>query len=197
MLGKEIDKSLKLFSKLPSLGARSSRRIILQLLKKKENLLYPLINALKDMADNIQVCPICGNYDTISPCSNCQDNKKDKSIICVVQDVADLWALERTASYKGQYHVLGGVLSALDGVVPEDLNISKLIDRAKKTEVKEVIIALSATIDGQTTAHYLSSKLKPLDIKISGLAHGVPVGGELDYLDDGTIQMAINSRKEL
>jgi len=197
MLGKEIDKSLKLFSKLPSLGARSSRRIILQLLKRKENLLYPLINALKDMADAIETCPICGNYDTVSPCSICQDTRKDKSIICVVQDVADLWALERTASYKGQYHILGGVLSALDGVVPDDLNIEKLIKRASSEEVVEVIIALPATIDGQTTAHYISSKLKPLNIKISGLAHGVPVGGELDYLDDGTIQMAINSRKEL
>lgn len=197
MAGKEIEKLIKIIAKLPSLGTRSSRRIVLQLLKKKETLFLPLIESLTEVSQNIKTCEICGNFDTISPCSICASEKRENNQLCVVQDVADLWAMERVAFFKGKYHVLGGILSALDGVAPEDLNIESLIYRIQKEEIKEVILALPATVDGQITSHYLVSKLKDSEIKVTTLAQGIPMGAELDYMDEGTIQLALNSRKVL
>lgn len=197
MAGKDIEKLVKLVAKLPALGTRSSRRIVLQLLKKREALFLPLIEAMREVAENVKTCEVCGNFDTESPCPICASETRDPSIICVVQDVADLWAMERVAMFKGKYHVLGGILSALDGVSPEDLNIEKLFTRIERDDIKEVILALPATIDGQITANYLIQKLKNFDIKVSTLAQGIPVGAELDYMDEGTIQLALNSRKVL
>lgn len=197
MSGKEIEKLTKLIAKLPSLGTRSSRRVVLQLLKKRESLFLPLIESLQEVAANIKTCEICGNYDTVSPCSVCASEKRESTTLCVVQDVADLWAMERVSFFKGKYHVLGGVLSALDGVAPEDLNIETLLLRIKKDAVKEVILALPATVDGQITSHYLVSRLKDENIKVTTLAQGIPMGAELDYMDEGTIQLALNSRKLL
>lgn len=197
MAGKDIEKLVKLVAKLPALGTRSSRRIVLQLLKKREMLFLPLIEAMREVAENVKTCEICGNFDTESPCPICASETRDSSTICVVQDVADLWAMERVAMFKGKYHVLGGILSALDGVAPEDLNIEKLFTRIERDSIKEVILALPATIDGQITANYLIQKLKNFDIKVSTLAQGIPVGAELDYMDEGTIQLALNSRKVL
>jgi len=195
--GQDIEKLIKLASKLPSLGTRSARRIVLHLIKKRDSVLLPLIEALQDVAENIKSCEICGNFDTTSPCSICSSEKREKNIICVVQDVADLWAMERTGFYHGQYHVLGGVLSALDGIAPEDLNIDSLFMRVESGAVSEIVLALPATIDGQITSHYLVSKLKNSNVKITTLAQGIPVGAELDYMDEGTIQLALNSRKEM
>ena len=197
MQGKEIEKLTKIIAKLPALGTRSARRIVLQLLKKKETALLPLITALQEVADNVKKCPICGNFDTQEPCSVCQDTTRDKETVCVVQDVADLWAMERVGLYRGQYHVLGGILSALDGVTPDDLNVEGLFARLPSGVIKEVILALSATIDGQITAHYLLSRLKEFPVKVTTLAQGIPLGAELDYMDDGTIQLALSARKEL
>ncbi len=195
MAGNEIEKLVRQVAKLPSLGTRSARRIVLQLLKKKETVMLPLIAALQDVADNIQTCAVCGNYDTVSPCPICTSAARDSKLICVVQDVADLWAMERVSQFKGKYHVLGGILSALEGVVPEDLNIEPLLQRIAGDEVQEVILALPATVDGQITAHYLSSRLKDFGVKITTLAQGIPMGAELDYMDEGTLQLALNSRK--
>lgn len=197
MQGKEIEKLTKIIAKLPALGTRSARRIVLQLLKKKETVLLPLITALQEVADNVKKCPICGNFDTQEPCSVCQDTTRDKETVCVVQDVADLWAMERVGLYRGQYHVLGGILSALDGVTPDDLNVEGLFARLPSGVIKEVILALPATIDGQITAHYLLSRLKEFPVKVTTLAQGIPLGAELDYMDDGTIQLALSARKEL
>ena len=197
MAGQDIEKLIKLVAKLPSLGTRSSRRIVLQLIKKKETLLLPLIEAMNDVANNIKTCEICGNFDTTSPCSICSSVTRESHILCVVQDVADLWAMERISFFKGKYHVLGGILSALDGITPEDLNIDALIERISKEEIKEVILALPATVDGQITTHYLLSRLKDLPLKITTLAQGIPMGAELDYMDEGTLQLALNSRKLL
>lgn len=197
MAGQDIEKLIKLIAKLPSLGTRSARRIALHLIKKRETTLLPLIEAMQNVADNIKTCEICGNFDTSSPCSICSSEKREKNIICVVQDVADLWAMERTGFYHGQYHVLGGILSALDGIAPEDLNIDSLFMRVERGAVSEIVLALPATIDGQITSHYLVSKLKNSNIKITTLAQGIPVGAELDYMDEGTIQLALNSRKEM
>ena len=197
MQGKEIEKLTKIIAKLPALGTRSARRIVLQLLKKKETALLPLITALQEVADNVKKCPICGNFDTQEPCSVCQDTTRDKETVCVVQDVADLWAMERVGLYRGQYHVLGGILSALDGVTPDDLNVEGLFARLPSGVIREVILALPATIDGQITAHYLLSRLKEFPVKVTTLAQGIPLGAELDYMDDGTIQLALSARKEL
>lgn len=197
MQGKEIEKLTKIIAKLPALGTRSARRIVLQLLKKKETALLPLITALQEVADNVKKCPICGNFDTQEPCSVCQDTTRYKETVCVVQDVADLWAMERVGLYRGQYHVLGGILSALDGVTPDDLNVEGLFARLPSGVIKEVILALPATIDGQITAHYLLSRLKEFPVKVTTLAQGIPLGAELDYMDDGTIQLALSARKEL
>ena len=197
MSGQEIEKLVKIIAKLPALGSRSSRRIVLHLLKKRETALLPLIEALQGVAENIKTCEVCGNYDTVSPCSVCTSEKRDSRTICVVQDGADWWAMERVGFYKGKYHILGGVLSALDGVSPEDLNIDALLDRIEHEQTAEVILALPATVDGQITSHYLVSRLKGFETKVSTLAQGIPVGAELDYMDEGTIQLAINSRKAL
>ena len=190
-----IDDLVKLISRLPGLGPRSARRAVLFLIKRRESLMVPLANSLRSTAEGIKTCTICSNFDVLDPCYICRDSRRDVSIICVVEDVSDLWALERTSSYRGLYHVLGGTLSALDGVGPEDLSISGLVNRASSAEVKEVILATSATVDGQTTAHYIAERLNNSDVKVSGLAHGVPVGGELDYLDDGTISAALKARR--
>lgn len=197
MAGNDIEKLVKLIAKLPSLGTRSSRRIVLQLLKKKESLFIPLIEAMKDVAENIKTCEICGNYDTVSPCSVCTSSVREPQTLCIVQDVTDLWAMERVSFFKGHYHVLGGILSALDGVVPEDLNIESLLRRIRSEGIKEVILALPATVDGQITSHYLVSRLKDYEVKVTTLAQGIPMGAELDYMDEGTIQLALNSRKLL
>ena len=197
MQGKEIEKLTKIIAKLPALGTRSARRIVLQLLKKKETTMLPLISALQEVADNVKKCPVCGNFDTMEPCSICRDAARDQETICVIQDVADLWAMERVCLYHGQYHVLGGILSALDGVTPDDLDMEKLFSRLQNNLVKEVILALPATIDGQITVHYLFSRLKEFPVKVTTLAQGIPVGAELDYMDDGTIQLALSARKEL
>lgn len=197
MSGTDIEKLIKQIAKLPALGSRSARRIVLYLLKKKEQALLPLIADLQDVADNIKKCPICGNFDTEEPCSVCRDTTRDMQTLCVVQDVADLWAMERVGLYRGQYHVLGGILSALDGVTPEDLNIEQLFARLNHGQIKEVILALPATIDGQITNHYLLSRLKEYPLKVTTLAQGLPLGAELDYMDDGTIQLALSARKEI
>lgn len=197
MAGQDIEKLIKLVAKLPSLGTRSARRIVLQLLKKKESLLLPLIDSMQHVAENIKTCEICGNFDTTSPCSICASQVREPQTLCVVQDVADLWAMERVSFFKGRYHVLGGVLSALDGIAPEDLNIEALADRITKDGINEVILALPATVDGQITSHYLVSRLKDSGAKITTLAQGIPMGAELDYMDEGTIQLALNSRKLL
>ena len=197
MQGNDIEKLIKIIAKLPALGTRSARRIVLHLLKKKDTALLPLIVGLQDVADNIKKCPICGNFDTVEPCAVCADAARDTELVCVVQDVADLWAMERVGLYKGQYHVLGGILSALDGVTPEDLNVEPLFARLNQGYIKEVILALPATIDGQITTHYLLSRLKEYPLKVTTLAQGLPLGAELDYMDDGTIQLALSARKEL
>ena len=197
MIGKEIDTLIHLLSKLPGIGPRSARRLALQMLKQKDNLLLPLSDALRTAAENIKTCPICCNLDTVSPCSICTDKTRHSSMICIVEQIGDLWALERTHAYKGYYHVLGGTLSALDNIGPEDLAIPGLVKRAKQPEVTEIIIALNATVDGQTTAHYLIDRLQYCDVKVTRLAHGVPVGGALDYLDDGTLITALKARAVL
>lgn len=197
MAGQDIEKLIKLVAKLPSLGTRSARRIVLQLLKKRETLFLPLIETMGNVAENIKTCEICGNYDTTSPCSICASHVREPNQLCVVQDVTDLWAMERVSFFKGRYHVLGGILSALDGVAPEDLNIENLLYRIQKEGITEAILALPATIDGQITSHYLVSRLKDSGVKITTLAQGIPMGAELDYMDEGTIQLALNSRKLL
>ena len=195
MAEQDIDRLVQLLAKLPGLGPRSARRAVLQLLKRRESLLQPLAAAMADAGNRVRACTTCGNLDTIDPCAICADPRRDPSQLCIVEDVADLWALERTASFKGKYHVLGGTLSALDGVGPDDLNIPALIARATENPGAEVILATSATVDGQTTAHYIADRLHEHGIKVSGLAHGVPVGVELDFLDDGTIAAAIRDRR--
>jgi recombination protein RecR len=193
--GPEIEHLIQLLSKLPGLGPRSARRAVLQLIQKKETLLSPLALAMAVAVEKACICSTCGNADTQDPCTICCDTARDPSTLCVVEDVSDLWALERAVVHKGRYHVLGGVLSALDGVGPNDLNIGRLIERVEKGEIKEVILAMNATVDGQTTAHYITDRLEGLDVAVSRLAHGVPVGGELDYLDDGTLAAAMKSRR--
>ncbi|PCI60151.1 MAG: recombination protein RecR [Kordiimonadales bacterium] len=195
--GSEIDTLIQLLAKLPGLGPRSARRSALQLLKKKDSVMLPLADALANVADKIQICDTCSNIDTHNPCHVCEDMRRDRTTICVVEDVADLWALDRSETFKGLYHVLGGTLSALDGIGPEDLNTDSLLARIEAGGVKEVILALNATVDGQTTSHYLAERLSPSEVKVTALAHGVPVGGELDYLDDGTLSAALRARSEV
>ena len=193
-IGSEIERLIQLLSKLPGLGPRSARRAALALLKKRDTLLEPLADALREAADAILTCEICGNLDTQSPCAICSDPRRDPHLLCVVEDVADLWALERAGVFRGRYHVLGGALSALDGITPERLNVTQLLERVKQN-VDEVILAMNATVEGQTTAHYLMDLLG--DMKVTRLAHGVPVGGELDYLDEGTLSAAFKARRAL
>jgi recombination protein RecR len=191
----ELDTLIQLLAKLPGLGPRSARRAALHLIKRRESVLEPLAAALANAAEVIRPCSICGNLDTVEPCTICRDQERDATAICVVEDLADLWALERTGAFRGRYHVLGGTLSALDGVGPDDLNIGRLLARIRPGQ--ELILALSVTVEGQTTAHYLADRLSGRDIKISRLAQGVPVGGELDYLDDGTLIAALTARQAM
>jgi recombination protein RecR len=192
--GPEIERLIQLLARLPGLGPRSARRAALHLIKKREPLMAPLASALQVALDKIVVCGVCGNIDTQNPCTVCTDLRRDASIIVVVADVADLWALERAHAISARYHVLGGTLSPLDGIGPEDLSIDALVTRAHDTGVRELILALNATVDGQTTAHYITDLVHNADVKVTRLAHGVPVGGELDYLDDGTLSQAIRQR---
>ena len=192
--GPEIERLIQLLAKLPGLGPRSARRAALHLVKKRESLMQPLTAALEEALEKIVVCSTCGNVDTSDPCTVCSDPRRDGSVIIVVEDVSDLWALERASAINARYHVLGGTLSPLDGVGPQDLNIEGLVTRVRAGGVREVILAINATVDGQTTAHYVTDLLAQDDVKVTRLAHGVPVGGELDYLDEGTISAAIRSR---
>jgi recombination protein RecR len=192
--GPEIERLIQLLARLPGLGPRSARRAVLFLIKKREQIMAPLGAALQSALEKIQVCRHCGNIDTQNPCTVCTDLRRDPSIILVVADVADLWALERAHVLDARYHVLGGTLSPLDGVGPEDLSIQALVTRAHDPAVKEVVLALDATVEGQTTAHYITDLLRHADVKVTRLAHGVPVGGELDYLDEGTLSAAIRQR---
>jgi recombination protein RecR len=192
--GPEIERLIQLLARLPGLGPRSARRAALHLIKKREQLMSPLATAIQTAIDKIQVCRTCGNIDTQNPCTVCTDPRRDPSVIVVVADVADLWALERAHAIDARYHVLGGTLSPLDGIGPGDLTIDVLVTRAHAAEVREVILALNATVDGQTTAHYITDLLAGTQVKVTRLAYGVPVGGELDYLDEGTLTAAIKSR---
>lgn len=192
--GPEIEKLIQLLAKVPGLGPRSARRAALHLIKKKDQLMGPLAKAMGEAHDKVTVCSRCGNVDTSDPCTVCTDERRDQSVIIVVEDVSDLWALERAGAMNAAYHVLGGTLSPLEGIGPEDLNIRGLIDRVAEGGVREVIIAVNATIEGQTTAHYIIDHMTGLDVKITRLAHGVPVGGELDYLDEGTLSAALRAR---
>ncbi len=192
--GPEIERLIQLLAKLPGLGPRSARRAALHLVKKREQLLGPLSEAMAVAHARIVVCDSCGNVDTSQPCTICRDSRRDDSILIVVAEVADLWALERSAALNARYHVLGGILSPLDGVRPEHLSLDRLAARASDPAVKEIVLALNATVDGQTTAHYITDILAHLPVKVTRLAHGVPVGGELDYLDDGTLVAAMRSR---
>ena len=190
-----LDELVILLSKLPGLGPRSARRMVLHLIKYKESLMLPLINSMGEIAFSIKECSVCKNYDMVSPCAICTDENRDRSKICIIETALDLWACERGKIYKGLYHVLGGTLSAMDGIRPTDLNIESLLSRCN-SEVKEVIIATNATMDGQTTAFYISDRIKErLPVQITRLAYGMPMGGELDYLDEGTIEAALESRK--
>jgi recombination protein RecR len=192
--GPEIERLIALLARLPGLGPRSARRAALFLIKKREQIMAPLGAALQTAFDKIEICRTCGNIDTQNPCTVCIDARRDRTILVVVADVADLWALERAHAVNARYHVLGGTLSPLDGIGPQDLSIDALIARAHEAEVTEVILALNATVDGQTTAHYITDLLHEANVKVTRLAHGVPVGGELDYLDEGTLSAAIRQR---
>ncbi len=192
--GPEIERLVQLLGRLPGLGPRSARRAALQLIKKREQMLVPLTEALGRVAETVRVCSTCGNVDTADPCAVCSDPTRDASVLVVVEDVSDLWALERSGVVNARYHVLGGVLSPLNGTGPDDLAIPQLVERASDPAVREVILAINATVDGQTTAHYVTDRLQGLDVAVTRLAHGVPVGGELDYLDEGTLAAAMRAR---
>ena len=193
--GPEIEQLIQLLARLPGLGPRSARRAVLHLIKKKDQLMVPLSAALDRAVDAVKVCEVCGNVDTRSPCGICADPRRNSGILIVVEDVADLWALERAGVGAVQYHVLGGVLSPLDGVGPDDLSIDALVRRAP--DFVEIVLAVNATVEGQTTAHYITDRLGGLGVKITRLAHGVPVGGELDYLDEGTLSQALKARTDM
>lgn len=195
MYSNSIDTLTGLLARLPGLGPRSARRVVLYLLQRKEALMLPLAEALQQTATAIAVCQVCGNLDIKNPCNLCNDPTRNQHSLCVVEQVGHLWAVHRSGVYRGLYHVLGGTLSALDGVRPQDLNIVRLIERVVNSEIKEVILALNVTIEGQATAHYLADRLKPFGITVSRLAQGVPIGGELDYLDDGTLNAAFSARR--
>lgn len=195
--GPELLRLIDLIAKLPGLGPRSARRVALHLLKRNDTLLKPLAEAMAEAGAKIQKCAVCGNYDTVQPCAVCQMPGRDEGVICVVEDVPDLWALERGGAFRGRYHVLGGALSAIDGIGPEDLGIASLLARIEAGGIREVILALNATVDGQTTAHYVADLLAGKGVDVTRLAHGVPVGGELDHLDDGTLAAALRARRGL
>jgi len=196
-MNNDLDNLINLLSKLPGLGPRSAKRAVLHLIKRREGLMQPLAAAMDAAAENIKTCSTCGNVDVQDPCAICIDPKRDNTLLCVVEDVADLWAMERTRAFKGRYHVLGGILSALDGIGPDDLNIPKLVNRVTNSAISEVILATGANVAGQTAAHYITDRLEESAITISGLAQGIPVGGELDYLDDGTISAALKKRRQV
>ena len=195
MASQEIDSLANALAKLPGLGPRSARRAVLWLVKNRERGLAALLDAIKTVKEALIECDICGNVDTLNPCVICSDPKRDRKILCVVEDVADLWALDRARLFMGRYHVLGGKLSALDGVGPEDLNLSSLLKRIETEDIDEVVLAMNANLEGQTTAHYLVERLEVFPIRITQLAHGLPVGGELDYLDEGTLAQALRARR--
>jgi recombination protein RecR len=195
-MGPEIIRLIELLGRLPGIGPRSARRVALHLMKKRESLLAPLAAAMTEAAARVTTCRVCGNLDTTDPCGLCAAANRDDSVLCVVQEVGDLWAMERASVFRGRYHVLGGALSALEGIGPEELNVAGLMARVTPGgPVREVILALNATVDGQTTAHYLADRLAGAGVRVTGLAHGVPVGGELDHLDDGTLSAALMSRR--
>lgn len=195
MASQEIDALAQALSRLPGLGPRSARRVVLHLMKKRETVLQPLLRALEMVEERLKTCSTCGNLDTSDPCGICADPRRDTRALCVVEDVSDLWALDRSRLFPGKYHVLGGRLSALDGVRPEDLNIDRLVARVAEGGIDEVVLAMNATLEGQTTAHYLAERLESYPIRLTQLAHGVPVGGELDYLDEGTLAQALRARR--
>lgn len=194
MGGGEIETLIRLLSRLPGLGPRSARRMALHLIKKRETQMIPLVEAMEKVLDTVKTCSVCGNLDTVDPCAICSDVRRDDGVICVVRDVSDLWAIERSGAFRGRYHVLGGLLSPMEGTGPDDLHLSALENRVRSSRAEELILALPATVDGQTTGHYIAERLKDLNVRISSLAQGIPVGGELDYLDDGTIQTALRAR---
>ncbi len=194
-IGPELQRVIDLLAKLPGLGPRSAKRAALYLLKKREPVMRPLAFALAEAADKVKPCRICGNWDSIDPCAVCADPERDEAVICVVQDVGDLWAMERAGVHPGRYHVLGGLLSPLDGIGPDDLNIGGLVARAGEPAATEIVLALPASVDGQTTAHYVTEQLEPSDVAVTRLSQGVPVGGELDYLDEGTLSAAMKARR--
>lgn len=193
----DLDRLVQLLARLPGLGPRSARRAALYLIKRRETLMDPLAAAMAETAQRVRACSVCGNLDTVDPCAICRDPKRDAGLVCIVEDVADLWAIERSGAYRGRYHVLGGTLSALDGIGPEELHIDALARRVAEGGVREVILAMNATVEGQTTAHYVMDRLAGSGAQVSRLAHGVPVGGELDYLDEGTLSAALASRHPL
>jgi recombination protein RecR len=195
LAGVEIERLIQLLAKLPGLGPRSARRAALSMLKRRDSVMAPLGEAIAAAAAAVRTCSVCGNLDTVDPCSLCADARRDARAICVVEEVADLWAIERSGAFRGQYHVLGGALSALDGIGPEDLTIDALVARARGPAVEEIILALNATVDGQTTAHFITERLAEAEVAVTRLAHGVPMGGELDYLDDGTLTAALHARR--
>lgn len=195
--GREIDTLIELLARVPGLGPRSARRAALQLIRKRETLLGPLAAAMAAAAEHVRRCTRCGNLDTVDPCALCRDGRRDPTQICVVEEVGDLWAIERASVFRGRYHVLGGTLSALDGVGPDDLAIPSLMARIAEGGVGEIVLAMNATVDGQATAHYLADRLAAQGVKVSRLAYGVPIGGELDYLDDGTLDAAFRARRPL
>jgi recombination protein RecR len=195
MASHEIETLSAALSRLPGLGPRSARRAVLHLLKKRETALIPLLRALESVSVRLDTCATCGNVDTVNPCGICADSRRDSRMLCVVEDVADLWALERSRLFPGRFHVLGGRLSALEGVRPEDLNLADLMSRIAAGGIDEVVLAMNATLEGQTTAHYIAERLESLPVRITQLAHGLPVGGELDYLDDGTLAQALRARR--
>ncbi|MCL6682421.1 recombination mediator RecR [Sphingomonas alba] len=195
MASHEIEALSQALARLPGLGPRSARRAVLHLMKKREAALQPLLAALKQVSDKLSTCSICGNVDTSDPCGICSDPRRDLKSLCVVEEVSDLWALDRSRLFPGRYHVLGGRLSALEGVRPEDLSIDKLVKRVAEGGIDEVILAMNATLEGQTTAHYLAERLEKFPIRLTQLAHGLPVGGELDYLDEGTLAQALRARR--
>lgn len=195
--GPEIERLVQLLSRLPGLGPRSARKAVLALLKRRQDLLVPLSDALAVAVEKIAECPVCGNLDTVSPCSVCTDPRRDSSLIVVVEEVGDLWALERAGVISARYHVLGGHLSPMDGIGPEKLNIGRLVERVKTGEASEILLALNATVEGQSTAYYVSEQLSSLGVTVSRLAQGVPIGGELDYLDEGTLAAAVKARRKM
>lgn len=197
MASQEIEELANQLARLPGLGPRSARRAVLHLIKKRESALTPLIAAMEQVRDRLSLCDICNNADTVNPCSICADTSRDEKSLCVVEEVADLWALDRARLFAGRYHVLGGTLSALDGVTPEDLSIDGLVSRISDGGIDEVVLALNATLEGQTTAHYIAERLEGMPVRITQLAHGLPVGGELDYLDEGTLAQALRARRPL